>query len=83
MARNDLQQLVDAMSTIDPELGKELLYSLERGFIEDKPTAPKKNVPANLLGRDDNRKSGAALTVKTNGDTNHHKNCNWFDLSKE
>ena len=35
---HNLQQLVDATSTIDPELRKELLYSWEKGFfVEDKP----------------------------------------------
>ena len=33
----NLQQLVDATSTIDPELRKELLYSWEKRFVEDKP----------------------------------------------
>ena len=32
-----LSQLVDTTSTIDPELRKELLYSWEKGFVEDKP----------------------------------------------
>ena len=34
MAGHDLQQLVDGMSTTDPELKKELLYSWERGLLK-------------------------------------------------
>ena len=36
---NDLRRTVDETSTINPELRKEMLYSWERGFIEDKPEA--------------------------------------------
>ena len=34
---NDLRLTVEETSTINPELQKEMLYSWERGFIEDKP----------------------------------------------
>ena len=34
---NDIRRIEDETSTINPELRKELLYSWERGFIEDKP----------------------------------------------
>ena len=33
---SELRRIVDETSTINPELRKELLYSWERGFIEDK-----------------------------------------------
>ena len=61
LAGQDLQQLVDNTSTIDPDLRKELLYSLERGFVEDKPKSSEWNTQI-LLRRDVNRRSGAALT---------------------
>ena len=56
-----LTQLVDTTSTIDPELRKELLYSWEMGFVEDKPKWSEWN-SHNLSRRDETRKSGAALT---------------------
>ena len=55
-----LTQLVDTTSTIDPELRKELLYSWEKGFVEDKPKGSEWN-NHNLSRRDETRKSGAAL----------------------
>ena len=69
MAKNDLQQLVNDTdtSTNGPEFRKELLCSWERGFVENKPTAPSKNLPANLLHRDDTIKSRAALTNPLKG----------------
>ena len=57
----DLQELVDVTSTIDPDFRKELLYSWERGFVEDKPKGSKRN-SQNLLRRGENSTSGAALT---------------------
>ena len=61
-----LQQLVDATSTIDPELRKELLYSWEKWFVEDKPKGSEWN-SHNLIHRDETRKSGAALTKPFEG----------------
>ena len=61
-----LSQLVDATSTIDPELRKELLYSWEKGFVEDKPKGSEWN-SQNLSRRDETRKSGAALTKPFKG----------------
>ena len=66
-AENDLRQIVEETSTINPELGKELLYSWEREIVEDKPTSPSRDLSANLLRKDDNRKSGAALTNPLKG----------------
>ena len=66
LARQDLQQLVDDTSTIDPDLRKELLYSWERGIVEDKPEGSEWN-NKNLLRRDENRKSGVALTNPLEG----------------
>ena len=56
---NDIRRIVDETSTINPELRKELLYSWEYGFIEDKPEEIKPN--DNLLRKDVNRKSGKGL----------------------
>ena len=61
-----LSQLVDDTSTIDPELRKELLYSWEKGFVEDKPKGSDWNTQ-NLSRRDETRKSGAALTKPFKG----------------
>ena len=54
---------MDKTSTINPDLRKELLYSWEKGFIEDKPAEEQNNAwsPV-LLRKDENRKSGKALT---------------------
>ena len=61
-----LSQLVDTTSTIDPELRKELLYSWEKGFVEDKPKGSEWN-SQNLSRRDETRRSGAALTKPFKG----------------
>ena len=61
-----LKQLVDASSTIDPELRKELLYSWEKGFVEDKPKGSEWNSHY-LICKDETRKSGAALTKPFKG----------------
>ena len=61
-----LTQLVDTTSIIDPELGKELLYSWEKGFVEDKPKGSEWN-SHNLSRRDETRKSGAAMTKPFKG----------------
>ena len=60
---SDIRRLVDETSTINPELRKELLYPWEEGFIEDKPVEEQNNAwsPV-LLRKDENRKSGKALT---------------------
>ena len=57
---------MDATSTIDPELRKELLYSWKKGFVEDKPKGSEWN-SHNLIRRDETRKSGAALTKPFKG----------------
>ena len=62
----DLQQLVDATSTIYPELRNELLYSWERGFVEDKPIGSEWN-SQNKLRRDENLKNWAGLTKPFKG----------------
>ena len=55
---SDIRRLADETSTINPDLRKELLYSWEKGFIEEQT-----NVwPPVLLCKDEIRKSGKALT---------------------
>ena len=52
---------MDETSTINPDLRKELLYSWEYGFIEDKLEEIKPS-STNLLRKDKNRKKEKALT---------------------
>ena len=59
---NDLRRVVDETGTINPDLRKELLYSWQYGFIEDKPQEAELSRSPNLLRKDENRKSGKALT---------------------
>ena len=63
---NDLRRIVDEMSTINLDLRKELLYSWKNGFIKDKPQEDEPRSP-NLLRKDENRKSGKALTNPLKG----------------
>ena len=61
MSAKDIKRINDATSTINPYLRKELLYSWEYGFIEDKPEEEGQRSP-NLLRKDESRKSGKVLT---------------------
>ena len=55
---SDIRSLVNETSTINPDIRKELLYSWEKGFIEEQ-----NNVwPPVLLCKDEIRNSGKALT---------------------
>ena len=63
---NDIKRIVDETSTINPELRKELLYSWEYGFIEDKPEEVEPS-STNLMRKDGDRKSGKALTNPLKG----------------
>ena len=63
---NDIKRIVDETSTKNPDLRKELLYSWEYGFIEDKPEEDDQRSP-NLLRKDEGRKSGKALTNPLKG----------------
>ena len=63
---NDLRRIVDETSTINPDLRKELLYSWEYGFIEDKPEEDDQRSP-NRLRKDEGRKSGKALKIPLKG----------------
>ena len=65
---SELRRIVDETSTINPELRKELLYSWERGFIEDKQSAETDNWSGNFLHKHKQRKSGKALTIPLKGE---------------
>ena len=58
---NDLRRIADETRTINPDLRKELLYSWQYGFIEDKPQKDALTGSPTLLRKDENRKSGKAL----------------------
>ena len=60
---SELRQIVDETSTINPELRKELLYSWERGFIEDKQTTSNDSWSGSFLRKHEQRKSGKTLTI--------------------
>ena len=62
---NVIRRIVDETSTINPELRKELLYSWDYEFIEDKPEELEPST--NLLRKDENWKSGKALTNPLKG----------------
>ena len=66
---NELRRVVDETSTINPELRKELLYSWQYGFIEDKPEEAEFEISGspNLLREDENRMGGKALTNPLKG----------------
>ena len=65
---SDIRRLVDETSTINPKLRKELLYSCENGFIEDKPVEEQHNtLSQKLLRKDENWKSGKASTSPLKG----------------
>ena len=63
LSDSELRRVVDETSTINPELRKELLYSWERGFIEDKQTTSKEDLSGSFLRKHEQRKSGKALTI--------------------
>ena len=64
---NDLRRIVDETSTINTDLRKELLYSWQYGLIEDKPQEDTLAESSTLLRKDENRKSGKALTNPLEG----------------
>ena len=66
---SEFRRVVDETSTINPELRKELLYSWERGFIEDKQNAETDNWSGNFLRKHEQRKSGKALKIPLKGKT--------------
>ena len=64
---SELRRIVDETSTINPELRKELLYSWERGFIEDKQTTSNDSWLGSFLRKHEQRKSVKALTIPLKG----------------
>ena len=69
ISANDLRRTVEETSTINPELRKEMLYSWERGFIEDKPedSVSQRQFSPILIRKDEGRKNGKALTKPLKG----------------
>ena len=63
LSDSELRRVVDETSTINPELRKELFYSWERGFIEDKQTTLKENLSGSFLRKHEQRRSGKTLTI--------------------
>ena len=61
-AKNDFRRLVDETGLLNPDLRKEMIYSCEKGFIEDKESEQNKSPPKTILRKDPLRKSGQALT---------------------
>ena len=64
---SELRRIVDETSTTNAELRKELLYSCELGFIENKQNAETDNWSGNFLRKHEQRKSGKALTIPLKG----------------
>ena len=64
---SELRRVVDETSTRKPELRKELLYSWERGFIEDKEPTVTDNLSGSFLRKHERRKQGKALTIPLKG----------------
>ena len=64
---SELRRVVDETSTINPELKKELLYSWERGCIEDKKPTVTDNLSGSFLRKHEQRKSEKGLTIPLKG----------------
>ena len=58
---SDIRRIVEETKTINPQLRKELLYSWEKGFIEDERVEQHSALSPILLRKDKNRKSGKSL----------------------
>ena len=61
-AKNDIRKLVDETGQLNPDLRKEMIYSWEKGFVEDKIENQCKSPTKTILRKDPLRKSGQALT---------------------
>ena len=66
-AKNDIRKLVDETGLLNPNLRKEMIYSWEKGFVEDKVENQCKSPPKTILRKDPLRKSGQALTRTLKG----------------
>ena len=62
-----LRRLVDETGLLNPDLRKEMIYSWEKGFIEDKVEDQCKSPPKTIVGKDPLRKRGQALTKQLKG----------------
>ena len=58
---------MDETGLLNPELRKEMIYSWEKGFIEDKELEQSKSPPKTILRKDPLRKSAQALTKQLKG----------------
>ena len=61
-AKNDIRRIFDETGLSNPELRKEMIYSWEKRFIEDKEMENTKSPQKTILRKDPLRKSGQALT---------------------
>ena len=66
-AKNDIRKLVDETGQLNPDLRKEMIYSWEKGFVEDKIENQCKSPTKTKLRKDPLRKSGQALTRPLKG----------------
>ena len=66
-AKNGIRKLVDETGQLNPDLRKEMIYSWEKGFVEDKVENQCKSPPKTILRKDPLRKSGQALTRPIKG----------------
>ena len=51
-AKNDIRKLVDETGQLNPDLRKEMIYSWEKGFVEDKVENQCKSPPKTILRKD-------------------------------
>ena len=58
---------MDETGQLNPDLRKEMIYSWEKGFVEDKVENQCKSPPKTILRKDPLRKSGQALTRPLKG----------------
>ena len=66
-AKNDIRKLVDETGLLNPDLRKEMIFSWEKGFVEDKVENQCKSPPKTILRKDPLRKSVQALTRQLKG----------------
>ena len=66
-AKNDIRRLVDETGLLNPDLRKEMIYSWEKRFIEDKVEDQSKSPLKTILRKDPLRKSVQALTKQLKG----------------
>ena len=66
-AKNDVRRIVDETGLLNPELRKEMIYSWEKGFIENKEAEHIQSPQKTILRKDPLRKSGQALTKQLKG----------------